>query len=370
MSWNHFFKTVLVSAVLLLAGLALVLALLSALGVVNFDVYLRRYAASQGAGERAGSFTVSQGEDAAAATGETSLLMVGYGGAAVYGSNGALADGLSRSFELPTAHSAGNYSVAYDAGGSNVAVFSNSACLYELRSANTVISASVSEGGYMTLCSKEERYLGAVTVHSMDGEPVYKIYSAVGYPVAAQVAPDGERLAVLRISEDGSFVDIYDMHETESAAVFTAPGAIAADIAWLNDRRILLLGTQAVYIIDGQAEQVSCMELGDSTLLKWAFSDSFVSVVTSGGGFNAAQTLMTLDADGRIIASADFGGGIDCIDQCGKYLAVASGDDLIIYNKNLENCDAFTLEREAAKLWMRVDGTAAAISGGLVQIYG
>lgn len=370
MSWKSFFKTVIISAVVLLCLAALSVLLLSALGVVNLDVYLRRYASSHTAQGRSDSFTVSQGADAAVGAGETSLLLVGSSGAAVYGSDGALLDGVSIAFNAPTAHAAGEYSVAYDAGGSNVAVFSNAGLLYDFSCENTVLSATIGANGYMALCTMQSRYLGAVLVYSPKGEPVYKISSAEGYPVAAQVAPDGERLAVLRVSEKGSFVDIYDMHETESASVFTADGAVIADMAWLNNRRILLVGTPTVYIIDGDANLVSLVELGDDKLLQWSFSDSFITFVMKSSAPNAADTLMTLDTDGSIIATADFGESIDTIAQCGKFLAVASGDRLIIYNKDLEKCDAFTLDRAADALWMRVDGTAAVISGTAVQIYG
>jgi len=366
MSWKHFFKTLIISAVLILAGIALVLLLLSALGVVNPDAYLRRLTASRNRGQVQSSFTVTQDEGAVIALGDSCLVTVGHSGAAVYSSGGSHVDGVSCSFDTPAAHAQGDYLTAYDAGGRNAAVFSAKGCMYRLSAEADIISATAGSSGMMALCTKEERYLGAVTVYSTAGEAVYKVYSAEGYPIAAQVAPDGERLAVLRVSEKGSFVDIYDMHETESGAVFTAEGAVVADLVWLSDRRIMLLGRDGIWLIDGSGEEIASIDLGRGKLLGWAHSSGFITLVTESDGMGDAVSVMTLDTDGRIIASADFGTGVSGVHQCGKYLAVTAGERLIIYNKELENCDAFTLDRSGGAPWMRVDGTAAVISGGTV----
>ncbi len=371
MSWKQFFKTFSRTVIIILLLLAALLVLLSVTGVINPDIYLRRMSAAHSAQDGDGSFAVTVTEDTASGRMDSSLLLVSKSGATLYSSGGAVIDGISMMFSEPRVHCSGKYGVAYDAGGNNVALFSDAGCVYELESENTVISATVGADGRLALCTKEDRYLGAVTVYSREGAPIYKIYSAEGYPLAAQVLPDGaDRLAVLRLNSDGSCVDIYDMHATQAYASFVLDDAVIADIACLSENRILLLGTQGIYIIDAEAKQVGVLELGDAGLCAWSYSEGFISIATSSGGLSPVQTLMTLDTDGQIIAAADFGNGVDSLSQSGSYLAVVAGGDLTIYNSQLKKCDSFSLDGADGRAWMRADGTAAVIGNNTVLIFG
>ena len=92
---------------------------------------------------------------------------------------------------------------AYDIGGTTLCVADFKGNKTDIEPAGEIISADLSDSGYLAVCSDAAGYKGAVTVYDTSGKAVYVWYSGTGYLVRAAVSPDGKYLAALCLQDSG-----------------------------------------------------------------------------------------------------------------------------------------------------------------------
>ncbi len=181
------------------------------------------------------------GEADAAALCDAGLLTASRGTVKCFDGAGELL--FERELELGTVHITRNDSLAaaYAEGGQSI-VFSDGEFI---SSANAVISAGLSETGYLALCTQEPGYMGSVTVYSPDKRAVYKWYSAHQALISAAVSPDGTRLAVLT----DEAVRLFRLDSEAERGSFECAGL--RDIAWLGER-VCCIGGDSVYVCNDE----------------------------------------------------------------------------------------------------------------------
>ena len=81
---------------------------------------------------------------------------------------------------------------AYDIGGTTLCVADFKGNKTDIEPAGEIISADLSDSGYLAVCSDAAGYKGAVTVYDTSGKAVYVCSSGPGYLVRAAVSPDGK----------------------------------------------------------------------------------------------------------------------------------------------------------------------------------
>ncbi len=190
--------------------------------------------------ELADSFICGEADEAALC--DAGLFTAARGGVKCFDGSGKLI--FEHALELDTVHMTQNNSLAaaYADGGHGL-VFSDG----ELISTdNGIISARLSETGYLALCTDEPGYMGSVTVYSPDKKPVYKWYSAHRALTAAAVSPDGKRLAVLT----DEALHIFALDSEEERDSFECAGL--RDIVWLGER-VCCIGGSGVYVCGDRA---------------------------------------------------------------------------------------------------------------------
>lgn len=157
----------------------------------------------------------------------------------------------------PAVCSNGSGAAIYDVGGSAIVYGDGSRLSFE----NTIISASLSEGGFLAVCADEPGYKGAVTVYSQEKRPVYKWYSADRRTVGAAVSPDGDHLAVLCSGENGGEIHIFALDSEETQGVYSAPEMLS-EVFWL-DKTICGIGGSGLYYCDTEGRDKGDYEFGE-----------------------------------------------------------------------------------------------------------
>lgn len=251
--------------------------------------------------------------------------------------------------------------VAYDIGGSNIVYSDGSSLGFE----NIVISASLSDGGYLAVCAEEPGYRGAVTVYSPEKKLVYKWYSAESWISAAAVSPDGEHLAVLCSGENGGEIRIFALDSEDTQGVYSAPETLS-EVLWLGDT-ICGIGSSGFYFCSAEGRDKGCYEFGELHLGRCCVWNGKLVAELRAHSFGGAGELVIIDDGaselGRIscpdeLISLDCGGdGILCLTQSAVILF--DGD----YN------EAFSADITGAEAaFMRQAGDVLAVGGGNARV--
>ncbi len=250
----------------------------------------------------------------------------------------------------------GSLAAAYAEGGQSL-VFSDG----ELISASgAVISAALSETGYLALCTDEPGYMGSVTVYSPDKKPVYKWYSAHQTPISAAVSPDGGRLAVLT----NEAVRLFSLDSKEERGTFDCQGLHG--IVWLGER-VCCIGGSCAYVCDDKAKIKGKREFSGKITGKFGLLDRKLIIEVSADDGDEKTDVYFLDNSLGIKNRISAGSGLWYLDCRNDKTALLTQNEVSVYSaegKLLRTEDA----SGASMVLLSDGGDIIAVGGGSVEM--
>lgn len=227
---------------------------------------------------------------------------------------------------------------------------------------NGIISAKLNSSDMLALVTDKSGYKSSVSVYNASGERVFTFNSSNRYMIDACVERGGKHVAVATLgSEDAMFVSTIRRYALDQE---TAVSACVLDdsllyelssfggtlVAVTDDRFLALSGDGSL----GGSYDYAYPYLRGSTLGGTDFGALVLSRYRSG----SAGKLVTIGAEGNLIASLDTQRDVLDISAAGKYLAVLYSDELVIYTSDLAEYALLTDTQYARGVRMRADGSA------------
>ncbi len=153
----------------------------------------------------------------------------------------------------PCAEASGRRMLIYDRGGSLLQVRTRTTVLFEQTYDYEIVTASLSEDGYLTVVTGAQRYASQVMVYNPDFSMIFTWSPAEEYVVAAAVGPDERTIAAATVYASGgeiySTIHLFSVDSSEEKAQCRLEGSAVVGIAF-TDR-----GSVRV-ICDDQAAEV------------------------------------------------------------------------------------------------------------------
>ena len=205
--------------------------------------------------------------------------------------------------------------------------------------------------------------LGLVTVYDGLLRPVYRWHAQTAWPLAAELSPEGDALAVLAASEAGGQLRLFSLGSEEERARFESPGEYFIDLAWMDGGLCLLSEDRAVFLDEGGA-QTGEYRFGSARLRDCAFGGDFALFVLEEAG---QVSLVSLDASGGLIAQLSPGRDFVSAEAEKDKIAVLYSDGAAVYNKNLRERGSGAQAAGAQALLLRGDGETLAVFAGAVR---
>lgn len=205
--------------------------------------------------------------------------------------------------------------------------------------------------------------LGLVTVYDGLLRPVYRWHAQTAWPLAAELSPEGDALAVLAASEAGGQLRLFSLGSEEERARFESPGEYFIDLAWMDGGLCLLSEDRAVFLDEGGA-QTGEYRFGSARLRDCAFGGDFALLVLEEAG---QVSLVSLDASGGLIAQLSPGRDFVSAEAEKDKIAVLYSDGAAVYNKNLRERGSGAQAAGAQALLLRGDGETLAVFAGAVR---
>ncbi len=185
----------------------------------------------------------------------------------------------------PCAEVSGRRMLIYDRGGSTLQVRTRTAVLFEQTYDHEIVTASLSEDGYLTVVTGAQRYASQVMVYDLDFNVIFTWSPAEEYVVAAAVGPDERTIAVASVYASGgqiySTVHIFTVDSSEELAQRRFDGSAVIGIAFTGKKSIRV-------VCDDQAAEVDM----DGKLLGYYGYDGLTAYLCPPGG---SETILIFD---------------------------------------------------------------------------
>ncbi len=282
------------------------------------------------------------------------LAVVSNSGVAVY-SLGGLRRSVDTSFKMdsPEVMYSAKYMYVYDIGGTELVIKSTLETMETKKYDFPLRGAAATSNGIFAVISEKKTSRSTVFVYDDSFREIYNCSYGSLYTLSVDLDSEGKRLATASVeSVGGEFVTslyMYSLDSKEPKIQQTVKGEYPYRVAFGKDGEILLLTDKACRFYNSKGEQSAVLEFGTEGISRYGIGESYFLRQYPLSALSAATRLEVYGiADGKLVFSRDFDGGLRLAEVEGNYLFTAAGEELSVIS--LENGEERTLSTEGEVL--------------------
>ena len=318
--------------------IAAVIVILVAAALAAVALWLNRSGRLAPAGERAELYNFASDAGTVTCGVGDGLAVASSSGLKVYDRTGMQTVGETYVASRPVLTVAGGYGAAYDVGGEQVRIFTDSGPVRTLKADGGVTAVRLNEKGWCVVCAGESGYKGAVTVYRPNGAVAYKWLSGEGYVLTAAVSRDGKYLSVLTLTDSGSRVVFLRTDRETALGEAVLSGELLLDIGYTEKGVLYGISGDALYRLDEHDGAGEAYRFEEETLSGWSFSGGPLLALSAHRTGGACRVL---DLSGQEPEELDsFAEGVTSLAADGKTVAVLTSAGLSIYDRSAHELTA------------------------------
>ena len=238
--------------------------------------------------------------------------------------------------ENPAAAGCNEFAVFYDLGGRRLAVARFDSTVEELSIDGDILSATVSDSGYIVVTTKQTGYRALVRVYDPNLDPVYEWYSSSAWVISGAVSPDGRKLAVLSYTASGSEVRFFSLSREEQQAVFSVEDTILLDLHWFSSSRLCALSSGQALFFNDDGQWQDTYSFAGQYLISYTFdSSNCMALALSPYRAGTTATLVSLDSTGAVLGTAEVNSELVCLTASDLEIMVLCSDGAVLYTSSL-----------------------------------
>ena len=298
------------------------------------------------------------------------LAVANSGGLELLDGSGAPVTSMVMQMENPTAAGCSDFVVFYDLGGTHMAVAWFDGTVEELTPAGNIISATVSETGFIAVTTEYTGRRALVTVYDPNLDPVYEWYSSSAWVISGAVSPDGRKLAVLSYTASGSEVRFFNLSREEQQAVFSVEDTILLDLHWFSSSRLCALSSQQVLFFDDDGQWQNTYAFAGQYLIGYTFDTSnCVAFALSPYRAGTTASLVSLDSTGAELGTAQVNSELVCLTASDLEIMALCSDGAVLYTDSLNEKGRLTGLPGFKYGLLRSRGEALLIASNYAEVY-
>lgn len=276
-------------------------------------------------------------------------------------------------FQTPSLQSRGGRAVAYDVGGTEVYVLSDKGLVYKLDCAGEVLNASLNQKGWLTVVCGESGCKAAVRVYDAEGEAVFAFRSSDRFVMTAALSADSRTLAAVTMGQENgvfaSYVVFYRVNSDKEAGRCTLRGSVVYDLTAAGSGFCAVTEEQLCFL-SGDGVMTAVYDYGGDYLRRVSVSDDGYAAVLLGRYRTGTQhRIVTVNGEGKELAALEIDAEVASLSAAGRYVAVLTGEELVIYDKQLKPCAQLQEVSQAREVLMRSDGSAVLAGSMAASLY-
>ncbi len=270
------------------------------------------------------------------------------------------------SFTSPMLSSKGDYSAAWDLGGSEVILVDEQGLVTRLTSENSIISVTVNENGYLCVATDETGYGGSVTVYSPWGEALYKWYSGSNYILSARLRDESE-LCVLTLGKSGSAIVSMRITETQERARYETEDIIL-DFDFTGNG-ILAVSSSKLISLNKSLEERDVFELEGRHLEGYSLQEDFALIVAADYQSGGEKSIITLNSSCDELGSMAVSGEVLSISTSRNRAAVMTPGRVEVYDIRLQYQYGCPIQSGGEKVLVKNNGSVIVAGAYSAQVY-
>ena len=276
-------------------------------------------------------------------------------------------------FQTPSLQSRGGRAVAYDVGGTEVYVLSDKGLVYKLDCAGEVLNASLNQKGWLTVVCGESGCKAAVRVYDAEGEAVFAFRSSDRFVMTAALSADSRTLAAVTMGQENgvfaSYVVFYRVNSDKEEGRCTLRGSVVYDLTAAGSGFCAVTEEQLCFL-SGDGVMTAAYDYGGDYLRRVSVSDDGYAAVLLGRYRTGTQhRIVTVNGEGKELAALEIDAEVASLSAAGRYVAVLTGEELVIYDKQLKPCAQLQEVSQAREVLMRSDGSAVLAGSMAASLY-
>ena len=238
---------------------------------------------------------------------------------------------------FPAINAERGVAVAFDIGGTALRVFNRNETLVSLNTVGLIVSATINQNGWFVVTTQEGLGTrGVVTVYDNVGREVFQFFSWEGYPRTASLSPDNRNVAVLRLTENGSQVVIFNLASVYYESIFNITDEIILDIRYFSGGNVIAISRDALWQLNINGTGSVLYDFAGRRLGRYTLGERHTVLHLLNFGVGYSGTLITLNRNGQILGELYTDRDIISMTSTDNYLAVLWSDGPAFFNLNLE----------------------------------
>lgn len=253
--------------------------------------------------------------------------VIGTDGTEIYASDGERLLQVQRAQVAPRAAVSRDHLVVYEQGGKSFYVCNSYAVLFEGTCEETIYGAFVSDAGYFALIvGGGERSLSAVLLYDGNFNLVGR-YNRVGATISAVISANGQRLAIVDATAEGTLVDVYMIGDTNPLSSTALKGfPLTADFTAAN--KLAVLTDLGCHTLKTNGRVYESVYFDGALPVAFHISREGVCVVLESGRTNSVYRVLVLNKKGSVKLDYLHYGSVTAVALADKTLWLLAEDDL------------------------------------------
>ncbi len=298
------------------------------------------------------------------------LLVSADSGLTLFDEKGSLILSQTVGYAAPLTYSRGKTAAVWSQENSIALLMKETGETVEVGLPGSVITGKVNEQGWGVFLAREGGSRGVAIAVKPDGQAVYRVRMGSSYPVDADLSPDSGSLALLTLQGEGSHLGIYSLNQETELRSWTGGEEIFFEVEYLSGNALILLSTERAVFLDEKCQPVQEFSFEEEYLKDYAVSEEGFIVLALGRHRSGnASRLLTLDRDGRELASQELQSEVEGLSAAGRWISVLYQDRLVICGPDLQEKGRLENASGVQASLVREDGSAIVVAGGNATIF-
>lgn len=293
----------------------------------------------------------------------------------LYSDSGNTYVDLETAIAQPVVTTAGDYALVYDAGGSQLYLFSGRQLVFQYATEGdyALISAQVNNNGWLAVVEQSSGYKGSVTVYDAGHQPVVTENISSSFVMDAALSPDNRQLAVLTVGQQelsfASTLTMYNVSNGESTVSAAVSDTPVLEMRW-DDSGIWLQEQAGLRLVNPDCQMVG--QWKDESLFLRGYSlqgSGFAVEYFSRSRAGSVGQVVVVDDQGNVTGTLDVGEEVLSITAAGRYIALLTNSRLTIYTSDLTEYAAVDNANGILRALARADGTAVLVMEETANVF-
>lgn len=282
-----------------------------------------------------------------------------------------------RALENPVLSASRTTAVVYDAGNQSLFAFRSGEEYFSLSLSGgaDLLSARANDGGWLAVTAQQSGYKGAVTVYDSRGEEVIQISLSSVFAVDAAVSPDGGMVAVVTIGQEGgtffSRLLLYYVNQTEPFAQVDLGSLTVLDMDF-DEGVVWLVGEDRLLTVSllPEGQEVHTFYITPNYLKGCSLGgDGFALLLVGRYRSGSADQALRIDSSAQALRSVPLTGQVLDYAAAGDFCALLTGNQLSLYNAELEHFAGVENTHAARKVALSANGSAVLANDQQAWLY-